>query len=149
MTLSSPLSSQQLKLESITDYAVPLLPKQNQETTGAKFIDANKTRTGDFYEYYVGLEAWRRDAEVFMNLGRSGPVDVIIKNGNSILECNVKSLKTDKKYDNEGNLKYPHYYPQALNSIPHYIYMVCVHPLTRAINWHKDRIPLGWEGFWK
>ena len=146
MTLSSPLNTQQLELESITTSEYQLQQRQNQETTGQKYINKNVVRDGDFWEYYVGLEAWKRDAEVFKNLGKSGSVDlVLVKDGETLL-CDVK-----QKAQFRQNHPKPDYnwYQTGLSKVPDNVYMICVHPISLDIAWNTKRIPKGWEDFWK
>ena len=120
--------------------------RQNQETTGQKYINKNVVRDGDFWEYYVGLEAWKRDAEVFKNLGKSGSVDlVLVKDGETLL-CDVK-----QKAQFRQNHPKPDYnwYQTGLSKVPDNVYMICVHPISLDIAWNTKRIPKGWEDFWK
>ena len=146
MTLSSPLNIQQLELENITTLESQLQQRQNQETTGQKYIKKNVARDGDFWEYYVGLEAWKRDAEVFKNLGKSGEVDlVLVKDGETLL-CDVKQKAQYRIYNSPPNYDY---FQTGLNTVPDDVYMICVHPISLDIAWNTKRIPKGWEDFWK
>ena len=45
--------------------------------TGQKPINFNKSRKGDFSEYYAVTWLWDRGYEVFKNAGCSGPIDLI------------------------------------------------------------------------
>ena len=69
MTLSSPLNSQQLKLESITDYDALSLLKQNQEPIGPKCIEylgEPRAQGKDFQK------AWQGEVIAFNKLARLG-----------------------------------------------------------------------------
>ena len=146
MTLSSPLNTQQLELESITTLESQLQQKQSQDLIGQKYIKKNVARDGDFWEYYVGLEAWKRDAEVFKNLGKSGDVDlVLVKDGETLL-CDVKQNAQQRIHNTRPDYGW---YPQSLKAIADHVYMICVHPVSLHIAWHTNRIPKGWEDFWK
>ena len=145
MTLNSPLKTLQFNLESITNSEYQSQPNLNRDVTGPKSIDSgNEARDGDYWEYYVAIEAWRRGAEVYKNLGRSGKTDLVIEHEGKIIKIDVKARSAVAK-------KYPHRYYQAAtttmdNSKP--IFMVCVHPVTKQIHWHESRVPYGWEDFW-
>ena len=145
MTLSSPLNTQQLELESITTLESQLQQKQSQDLTGQKYIKKNSARDGDFWEYYVGLEAWKRDAEVFKNLGKSGDVDLILVKDGETLLCDVKQNAQQRLTASND----PGWYPYAITQIPPHVTMICVHPITLEISWHKKRVPQGWEDFWQ
>ena len=142
MTLSSTLNGQQLELASITTYAVPLPQHPNQAVIGQKYIKSNNNREGDFWEHYCSLEAWRRGAEVYPNYGKTGLVDLIIEWNNMQVRCNVK-VKVERDKNRIGC-----YYQESLSKIPDDIIMICPHPITRQINWHTHRVPIGWEDFW-
>ena len=96
--------------------------------TGPKSIDSGDiNRDGDYWEHYVAIEAWRRGAEVYMNLGRSGKTDLVIEHEDRIIKCDVKARSAVVK-------AYPHrYYQQATTTVDASkpIFMVCVHPVTK------------------
>lgn len=145
MTLNSPLKTLQLGLESITTCEYRSTPNLNRDVTGPKSIDSGtEARDGDYWEHYVAIEAWRRGAEVYMNLGRSGKTDLVIEHEGRIIKCDVKARSAVAK-------GYPHrYYQPATTKMDTHkpIFMVCVHPVTKQIHWHESRVPTGWEGFW-
>ena len=134
MILNSPLNTLPQRQANITDLDVQLQLKQNQEKTGAKSIDTN--RKGDFWEYHVALEAWRRGAEVFMNIGRTGKTDLVLEKDGNLLKVDVKQMrKQDGIWKSCGRKKYDSHH-------------VLVNPETREIRWIKGWIPAGWENFW-
>ena len=138
-------------LESITDLDVPLQQNQSQEKIGQKCINVNKSRDGDFAEHWVALAVWERGAEVFMNLGKSGDIDLVLQIGDRILPCDVKSNVQSRIYNKtESNPNGDFgYYQISLTTIPEEVYMICFHPITREISWNTNRIPEGLENFWK
>ena len=69
---------------------------QRPETTGAKSTDTN--RKGDFWEYHVALEAWKRGAEVFMNIGRTGKTDLVLEWQGKLLRVDVKQMRKQNGY---------------------------------------------------
>jgi len=123
-----------------------LQQRQNQETTGQKYIKKNVARDGDFWEYYVGLEAWKRDAEVFKNLGKSGAVDLVLVKNGEILLCDVKQKAQFRQKQPTPDYNW---YQTGLSKVPDNVYMICVHPISLDIAWNTKRIPKGWEDFWK
>ena len=154
MTSNSTSNGLLLELANTTNLDVQLPLNLNLDTPGLKFIKDNTSREGDFWEHYVGLIAWRKGIEVFDNKGRTGPVDLILDDQsnpkNPVIRCNVKAKVVRNK-------SYPErYYQETLNVLPPFIgdanrdiYMVCVHPVTGSVCWHTNRIPEGWEDFWK
>ena len=144
MTLNSPLKTLQLGLESITTCEYKSKQNLNQDTIGPKSINIDSQRDGDYWEHYVALEAWRRGAEVYMNMGKTGKTDLVIEYHDRIIKCDVKARSAVAK-------AYPHryYQPATTTMDPNKpIFMVCVHPVTKQIHWHESRVPTGWEGFW-
>ena len=145
MTLNSRLKTLQFGLERITTCEYKSTPSLNRDIHGPKSIDSGcSNRDGDYWEYYVSLEAWRRGAEVYMNLGKTGKTDLVIEHNGRIIKCDVKARSAVAK-------AYPERYYQPSttkmdNNAP--IYMICVHPVTREIHWHESRVPFGWEDFW-
>ena len=89
------------------------------------------------------LKAWEAGAEVYENCSCTGKVDLILERNGELLCCDVKAkVERSKKYPGR-------YYQETLNVIPDDVYMICVDPSTKIINWHSKRIPAGWEDFWK
>ena len=145
MTLNSPLKTLQSVLESTTTCGSELTHSLNRDVTGPKSIDSgNESRDGDYWEYHVALEAWRRGAEVYKNLGRSGKTDLIIEYNGRIIKCDIKARSAVAK-----GYPYRYYQPSSTKmDTTKPIFMICVHPVTKEIHWHESRIPYGWEDFW-
>ncbi len=136
MTLNSPLSTQPLELESTTNYESQSQPNQNLAITGQKSTDSN--RIGDYWEYYVILEAWSRGAEVFKNAGTTGSIDLILVWNDMLLKCDVKQkIQTQ-----------PGYYGACRLGKGNDRTIISVHPITREIKWVRGKEPKGWEDFW-
>ena len=146
MTLSSPSKIQQLELENTTTCEYLSQQKPNLEKTGQKSINVNKKRDGDYWEYYVSLEAWKRGAEVFRNLGSSGKVDLILLKDGETLLCDVKQKAQYRIHNTRPNHDY---HQSGLSTVAEDVYMICVHPVSLEITWNTKRVPLGWEDFWK
>ena len=140
------MNYQQQELASITTLEYQSPPNQNQVRTGPKSINVNKTRDGDYWEYYVSLEAWKRGAEVFRNLGSSGKVDLILLRNGETLLCDVKQNAQYRIYNSPPDYGY---HQTGLSKVENNVYMVCVHPVTLKIHWNTKRVPKGWEDFWK
>lgn len=66
----------------------------------------NKSRKGDFSEYYAITWLWDQGYEVFQNAGCTGPIDLIAmdKKGNVKL-IDVKTATTHSKYNNTDKVK--------------------------------------------
>ena len=140
------MNTQQLELASTINLEYLSQQKQNQEKIGPKSINVNPSRDGDYWEYYVSLEAWKRGAEVFRNLGSSGKVDlVLLKDGETLL-CDVKQ---NAQYRTHAPTPDYDYYQTGLSKVQDNVYMICVHPISLTINWNTKRVPAGWEDFWK
>ena len=146
MKLNTPLKDQQLMLESITDLDVLSQQNQSQETIGQKCINVNKSRDGDYAEHWVALAVWERGGEVFMNLGKSGDIDIVLQIGDRILPCDVKSNGQFRIHNSKPSFDY---YQNSLTTIPEDVYMICFHPITKKIAWNTNRIPEGLENFWE
>ncbi len=116
------------------------------EKTGPKSINVNNKRDGDYWEYYVSLEAWKRGAEVFRNLGSSGKVDLILLKDGETLLCDVKQNGRYRIYNNPPDYDY---HQTGLSTVEKNVYMICIHPISLKISWNTKRVPLGWEDFWK
>ena len=136
MTSNSPLSTQQSELGSTTNYESQLQPNQNPAITGRKSTDSN--RIGDYWEYYVILEAWSRGAEVFKNVGCSGPIDLILVWNDMVLKCDVKQKIQTR----------PGSYGACRLGKGNKSTIISVHPITRKIKWVRGKEPKGWEEFW-
>lgn len=92
-------------------------------------------RRGDYWEYYVMLNAMKNGAEVFKNISSTGMYDIVLSLNGDTLPCDVKQLRWNtaaNKYTYRGDAR-------AKN-------VILVHPVTQKINWHCA--PSGWENFW-
>jgi len=89
------------------------------------------------------MEALERGAEVFKNVSCVGPTDIVLEINGQHYPCNVKVM-CERNKNKPGT-----YYQDTLNNIPDDVYMVNVHPVTRRIYWHTNRIPEGLSRFWK
>jgi hypothetical protein len=131
---------------SITKCEYQSQQNQNQEKIGQKSINVNNKRDGDYWEYYVSLEAWKRGAEVFRNLGSSGKVDMILLKDGDLIPCDVKQNGRYRIYNSPPDYDY---HQTGLSSVEKNVYMICIHPISLKISWNTKRVPLGWEDFWK
>ena len=133
-------AAQQLQ-GSTTTSGAQSQPKQPLDLLGQKPTDVN--RKGTYWENYVKLKAWEAGAEVYENACCTGDVDLVLYWKGTYLPCDVKAkVERSKKYPGR-------YYQDTLNVIPEDVYMICVDPSTKQIDWHTKRIPAGWEDFWK
>lgn len=116
---------------------------QKQVVTGLKFTDNN--RKGDFWEKWVGLNAWMRGSEVFKNDGCTGPSDMVIQIGKDYIPVDVKSMFWDKAVG--------YYRSYASCRIADGVWQVSVNPQTAEIDWPKVNgkytCPAGLEEYWK
>ena len=140
------MNYQQQELANITTLEYLSPQKQNQEKTGQKSINVNKKRDGDYWEYYVSLEAWKRGAEVFRNLGSSGRVDLILLKDGETLLCDVKQKAQYRIHNHPPDYDY---HQTGLSKVENDVYMICIHPVSLEISWNTKRVPFGWEDFWK
>ena len=146
MTLNSPSKTQQLELGNTIKCEYQSQQNPSLEKTGPKSINVNNKRDGDYWEYYVSLEAWKRGAEVFRNLGSSGKVDLILLKDGETLLCDVKQNGRYRIYNNPPDYDY---HQTGLSSVEKNVYMICIHPISLKISWNTKRVPIGWEDFWK
>jgi hypothetical protein len=112
-----------------------LQQKPQLDCLGLKPTDSS--RKGDYWELYVTINAWERGAEVYRNLGCSGVVDLVIGYQDHLLKCDVKAMTFRRAY-----------YPPQIGRVAKGVYMIAVHPITKAICWHPRTIPPGLENFW-
>lgn len=111
-------------------------PKVVPETPGLTLTDPN--RLGDYWEYYVALQAWERGAEVYKNFGKTGKTDLVLSHNGNLLEVDVKCLVQNR----------PGEYGTC-NAISNAVkQVVVVHPITRKVRWIRGKEPKGWENFW-
>ena len=136
MNLSTHSNTEQLEQGNIAGLESQLQQKPKPETHGPKSTDSN--RIGDYWEYYVVLEAWSRGAEVFKNVGSTGPIDLILVWNDMVLKCDVKQkIQT-----------IPGYYGACRLGKQNNKTIISVHPITRKIKWVRGKEPKGWEEFW-
>ena len=111
--------------------------KLKSETTGQKSTDSN--RVGDIAEHYVIVEALKRGAEVYKNVGCTGKTDLVIEYNGFVEKCDVKTL-------GQGAPGSPKTWIRSTGksvSTP-----IGVNPDTWEIKWHPKRTPEGLESFW-
>ena len=145
MELNTPLKDQQKELDLIMNLDVQSQQKQSQEEIGQKCINVNKSRDGDYAEYFVALTVWEKGGEVYKNLGKSGLIDLVLKINNQVLLCDVKCNTQQRVASGDFG-----YYQPSITMVPdERIYMICFHPLTKKITWHTKRIPKGLENYWE
>ena len=107
-------------------------------------------RTGDYWEYHVMLEAWKRGAEVYMNQGATGTADLAIYYNGHLVRCDVKVFRKKK---NRGTLgQYgavsSHTGKAAHEKLKQGTYIIGVHPITGEVRWIETHEPPGLENFW-
>lgn len=104
------------------------MQKQSVETTGDPLTDNN--RRGDIYEHIVIVEAMKRGANVYKNVGCTGKTDMILEHNNEKLSIDVKASSTHK-CPSPG------------------VALVHVDVGTLSVKWGRpSKAPNGWEGFW-
>ncbi len=134
------MSTQQLELGNITTLEFQSQQKLSQETTGQRSIKAlERSRQGDAAELIATVEAWKRGAEVFRNVGCTGSIDLVLKHPNgSLLAVDVKSMCSN----GAGHIGASANISKATEAV------VLVHPYTEQVRWVRGKEPLGWEDFW-
>ena len=134
------MNYQQQELANITTLEYLSPPKQNQEKTGQKSIkNLSTNRQGDAAELIVVVEAWKRGAEVFRNVGCTGKIDLVLrKPDGALLAVDVKSICRN------GNGQFT----ASSNVYRATEVVVLVHPYTEKVRWVRGKAPLGWEDFW-
>ena len=77
----------------------PLQASTKWEEAGQKHTEFNKSRKGDFSEYYAVTWLWDKGYEVFRNAGCSGPIDLIAyhQETEEIVLIDVKTFFQDKE----------------------------------------------------
>ena len=58
-------------------------------------MEMNKSRKGDFAEFYAVTWLWDNGYEVFLNAGCTGPIDLIAYKDGETLLVDVKTTQTD------------------------------------------------------
>ena len=86
------------------------------------------------------LKAWERGAEVFVNAGSTGSVDMIIVWEGKTLKCDVKAMDyaAHRGYFRHAR---PHQCAEGVQ-------LISVNPQTKQISFPPNRTPAGWENFW-
>ena len=130
------MNSQQLNLESTTTLESQSPLKLVKAKPGPEHIEKN--RLGDIAEYVVVVEALRRGAEVFKNVGCTGRTDVVICYKDQILHVDVKT----EEWDPRSNTYYSPGVAKATK------YRALVNPETWKVRWPVGKAPAGWENFW-
>ena len=123
-------------LENFTTSESQSQQTQHQEKPGLTLTD--KSRLGDIAEHVVIIEALRRGADVFKNVGCTGKTDIIIAKDGQTLHIDVKTERWDVRscrYLSAG----------VRNATEN---RVLVNPETWAVRWPKGKEPQGWENFW-
>ena len=89
MTYKHPWYTAQQQLESSTTSDVELTLSRPQVKPGQTHTDPNFK--GDLYEHIAIVEAMKRGAYVYKNVGCSGKTDMIIQKGDTSLHVDVKA----------------------------------------------------------
>ncbi len=104
-----------------------------------KHIKHNRSRKGDFAEYYAVTWLWDQGYEVFQNSGCTGPVDMIAmdKEG-SIILIDVKTLKKDSRYNTGSYTSFGH--TRTEKQVKLDVRLVVFNPETRELRFveHKE-----------
>ena len=135
-TYQPALNTVQDTQENTTNSESQSQQKQPSVIAGPKRTD--KTRKGEYWETYVQLKAWEKGAEVFLNAGSTGPIDLIILWDGKILTCDVKSM-------DYGRDRFRHQRP---HTVADGVQLISVNPETKQISFPPNRTPAGWETFW-
>jgi len=97
----------------------------------------NKSRKGDFAEFYAVTWLWDNGYEVFLNAGATGPMDMVaIKDGDVTL-IDVKTLQPDPRW-NEGTTTCKSVRTEKQKELG--VVFVGFNPETRQLRWvdHKE-----------
>lgn len=128
MTYAHPWYTAQQQLESSTTSDVELTLSRPQVKPGQIHTDPNFK--GDLYEHIAIVEAMKRGAYVYKNVGCSGRTDMIIQKGDTSLHVDVKASSS-------------HSSPARGVSLVH------VDVDTHKVRWGRPRtIPTLWSEFW-
>ena len=127
-TYQHPWYSAQLNLGSITTLESESTQKPNQEVLGQTLTDPNFR--GDLFEHIVIVEAMKRGAHVYKNIGCTGKTDMI-------LEKNGEKISIDVKSSTRNQASAPG------------VFLVLVDVESHEVTWgNKRRQPTNWEQFW-
>ena len=140
-TYQHPWYTQQSLLENTTTYECQSQQNQKPETVGLKSTDTS--RKGDYWEAFVEMAAWERNADVYPNKGCTGSVDMVLGIDGDFIPVDVKAMRWDARFNSWT----------SKGSVPTGIYVVLVNPETKEIRWRKNldktpRCPKGLEDFW-
>ena len=119
-----------------------MIQKPKSARRGRTAIEPN--RLGDLAEMWVGFLATWKGAEVFPNLNKTGPADLLIKIDDIVYAIDVKS----DCWCNQRNIW------RAANTykVKDPVFPVAVTPEGDICNWKvrwiKNRAPKGLENFW-
>ena len=128
MTYEHPWYTQQQQLANITTCESESTQKPAKEAVGQTRIEPNAL--GDLYEYIVIIEAIKRGAHVYKNVGCTGKTDLILEKDGDRIPIDVKASSTHK-------------------SAATGVFLVHVDVDTHQVRWGvKKRKPEGWESFW-
>lgn len=136
MILNSHSNGQQPTLENITTSESQSQLMRQVEKPGLTLTD--RSRLGDIAEYIVIIEALRRGADVFKNVGCTGKTDIILAKDEKTLHVDVKTEHWDKRC-----CRYVSYGVRGAKKS-----RALVNPQTWAVRWPKGKEPEGWETFW-
>lgn len=129
MTYAHPWYTQQQQLASSTTSESESTRKLKPVAPGQKHTNCPSFK-GDFYEHIVILEAMKRGAHVYKNVGCSGKTDMII-------ECNGRTIAVDVKASSTNNS------PGVGVSLVH------VDVDSHDVRWGRPRtITSDWKDFW-
>lgn len=104
------------------------MPKPKAEAVGQ--TPTNPNFKGDLYEHVVIVEAMKRGAYVYKNVGCSGKTDLILEKNGEKISVDVKASSTH-------------------NTAARGVFLVHVDVGTEEVRWGvKSRTPKGWENFW-
>ena len=142
-TYQHPWYAQLSKPENTTTSESKSKPKPKPETIGPKSTNPNVV--GDFWEHHVIVEAMRRGAEVFKNVGCTGTIDMVLRINGQFVPIDVKLDRWDKRGYWQSN---------AVAAPDAYHVRVC--PEDGSITWLLKRgsrsgfqCPEGLETFWQ
>jgi hypothetical protein len=86
----------------------------------------------------VVVEALKRGADVYKNVGCTGKTDIVIEFNGSLLAVDVKMEKWDQASCRYGSFG-------VRNATKD---RVLVNPSTWKVRWPKGKAPEGWQSFW-
>ena len=96
------------------------------------------SRLGDIAEHIVIVEALKRGADVYKNVGCTGKTDIVIEVDGQLLAVDVKTEKWNHRHQ-------AYYSPGTRGCTKN---RVLVNPLTWQVRWPRGESPEGWQSFW-